>query len=334
MSNDGKTKIARVSEEAWQRVQEVATSVGDASPPVPLEKLATAQRIRRIRFEPLLSDAGLAKSGDDFEIVINTESPGVTPDMGDVVELGAGKLSDWGTGLRFTVAHEIAHAIFLQAAGGDSNSDLFQKNAQAVENACSILARVLLLPKQILVRQIGDRLFDINHVRNLLSIFQISPEVFIRRMHLSDMRREFGNVDGLLAFGQETDGAIGVRACHVVGYHALGRFNRALEGDKKRKTESRYRSLSRSYRQDEWVAEGQPLAKLRLGVDIESLLRNGETGQKQLQILWHPDEKDVIPCDLVFRRIHKQPLGFLVGIKVTGPKEKRTEKTLFLKMPQ
>jgi hypothetical protein len=327
LSNKKITEIARVSEEAWQLAQKVVTDFSNVPPPVPLAKLAKAWRIRGVRFEPLWSVAGLAKAGDDFEIVVNKEAFVLGDEVGSHIEVGDGKWSHFLPPLRFTLAHEIAHMIFLHVAGGDSRSDLFHKNGRAVENACNILARVFLMPKQMLVPQIQDDLLHVDRVRELLDAFRVSPEVFVRRMHLSDMYGAFGNLDGLLALVEERDRVFHVTACHIVGYHALDRFNRALKGDKKRK-KGAHQSLSKGFSQTEWELEGQPLVKLQLGDDIESFLRSAASGQKKFEVLWHPDEKDIIPCDFAFHRISGKTPLFLVGIKITGSKQKVAQKTL------
>jgi hypothetical protein len=330
MTGKATAKITRVSKEAWQVVQTHASSTLDSPPPVSLSNCAKAFGVRCIRFEPLISDAGLARSGKDLEILINTEVTEDTYPAGTTLSVDDTKWLDFAPSLRFTIAHEIAHAAFLETAGWDKESDLAQKNRRAIENGCSILARSLLLPRKMLLRELGDRFFDVDHISNLLTAFRVSPEVFIRRLHLSDLKEQFANLDGFLAFAQDTQGTIRVKACHVVGSYARDRFHDALKRARREPTQpAQYRSLSVEYVQAKWALEGCPLTDLNREThkDIESLVRNNESGRLGLEVGW--TTRDVIPCDLAFRRIHHQPLGLLVRVQVIGPVQKPSQRPLF-----
>lgn len=139
MVKEERSAIARVSEEAWRFTEKLCALSANTPPPAPLEEFAKELGIRCVRFKPLLSDGALAKEGKDLEIVLNTEAPGAAWPAGTVLPVDDGKWGALNPPLRFSVAHEIAHAVFLKVAGYDSRLDLFQKNERAVENACNIL---------------------------------------------------------------------------------------------------------------------------------------------------------------------------------------------------
>ncbi len=222
-SRDKATEIARVSDEAWQTAQKMTTPLSQESPPVPLGELAEHAGIRRVRFEPLISDAGLARKGSDFEVVVNGDAFDGAPSAGTILEVGDPKWAEFTVPLRRTIAYEIAHLLFLNAAQKDQYSDLFRKNERAVENGCNILARVFLLPRQMLLREVGERLFDVDHVKNLTAASRVSPEVFIRRLHLSDMRTDW-KLDGFIAYVREQEGVLRIIVClHRTGLTALWR---------------------------------------------------------------------------------------------------------------
>ncbi len=310
--------IARVSEEAWRITEKLTASTANMAPPALLEKYAKELGIRCIRFEALLSDGGLAKAGKDLEIVLNTEAPGVDYPAGTTLSSDDGKWGELKPPLRFSVVHEIAHAVFLRAAGYDSQRDLFQKNERAVENGCNILARILLLPRSMLIREIDSRLFNVTHLSRLILAFGVSPEVFIRRFHVSDMRAQFTAMDGLLAFIQDGGEDVKFKTCHIWGDHAIVRFQHGLQESRKKARESEILSLSADYKQTRWILEGLKLNEVGLGKssDIASKLKNKQADQIEMDLEWVRGE--VIPCRLDFRLVHENPLGWLLCLQVMG----------------
>lgn len=328
------TEIARVSEVAWQTAQKMTAALSQLSPPVPLGKLAEQVEIRCVRFAPLIGDAGLARNGSDFEIVVNADAFVGAPSAGTILEVGDRKWAEFPSALRRTIAHEIAHLLFLNAAGKKQDSDLFRKNEEAVENGCNILARVFLLPRNMLPHELGERLLEVDYVNSLLTTFRVSPEVFVRRLHLSDMRLDC-KLDGFFAYVQEQEGILRIIACHVVGANSLDRFNSALS---KGKSPQEYLSLSDNYKQVRWVMERvidrkhMPLVDVGLGrnfnasMDIESKLRATERAELDLEVGWGGG--DVKPCKLAFVRRHDAPLNLLMSVQVVGSTKKRGQERL------
>src|SRR5205807_1357374 len=100
--------------------------------------------------------------------------------------------------------------------------DLLQRHWRALENSCNQLARVILLPKRALLREIGDGLFRSAHLCQVAKRFQVSPSVFVYRFHVDDISGRFdAEGSGLLACVRARRDGAKVIAAHAVG--SLGR---------------------------------------------------------------------------------------------------------------
>ena len=64
-----------ISKKVWL---DLAKQSESQVPPISLEEYAKNCGVEHVRFRQLISDAGLARRGDGFEIVVNTEAPGVS----------------------------------------------------------------------------------------------------------------------------------------------------------------------------------------------------------------------------------------------------------------
>lgn len=330
MTTARKNKLAPISEDVWRGLVKFSESLPTQLPPVDLAGFAKDVGIQHVRFKPLISDAGLAKVGDSLEIVVNTEAPGVTLPAGTTASVDDGTWGKFQSSLRFTVAHEIVHAVFIRAAKQHSEEGLLEQHRPDVEEACKTLARLLLLPRRLLGQEIGERLLELDHVKGLMAAFRVSPEVFLRRFHLSDWNRKEGKLDGFIAFAQERESRLRIKAAHVFGRYATDRFHRALQRARHGAQQKfEYPGLSGTYRQAAWALDGMAINDVKLDgrKDIESILRNSEADQLELEVGWGDGE--VIPCNLTFRRIHQKPLGFLLSVQVVGPTQKPGQKTLF-----
>lgn len=118
-----KTQIETLSEKAWAEVQRLAAMAGETPPPVSLRRVAKELGVRRIEFAPLWSNAGLRKVRDGYEIVLNTESPGVNENPGEQLVMDSEAPTDVQPPVRFTIAHELAHMVSLKIAG-DTKRDV------------------------------------------------------------------------------------------------------------------------------------------------------------------------------------------------------------------
>jgi hypothetical protein len=181
----------------------------------------------------------------------------------------------------------------------------------------------------MLVREIDGRLFDVDHLSKLVHVFGVSPEVFLRRFHVSDMSGQFPDMDGLLAFVQDKVDSIEFRVCHLWGDHAIGRFHHSLQKSRRKASESGFMSLSANYRQTKWVLQNLKLTEIGLGNsrDIISRLKNKQADQIEMEVEWSRGE--VIPCKLSFRLLHERPLGWLLCLQVMGTVQKPGRGFLF-----
>src|SRR5438034_1086182 len=143
MTSKRREEFTEVSAEAWKGANKLAGSLADA-PPAKLDVYAKELGIRHVRVKPLISDAGLARGSGELEIVVNTEAPGINLPAGFSALVDDGTWDKFQPSLRFTVAHEIAHAVFLRAAERGTGADLLEGERKDVERACNRLARLLL----------------------------------------------------------------------------------------------------------------------------------------------------------------------------------------------
>ncbi|MFL5246000.1 MAG: ImmA/IrrE family metallo-endopeptidase [Gemmataceae bacterium] len=275
-----------------------------------------------MRFEPLLSTAKLVKIEAGSYILMNTEAPGANQPPGTILDVKGGRWSDLAPPLRFTIAHEIAHTVFMKA-GWDSNRDLFSRHDLALESSCSKMARVLLLPPSRLVREWEGRLFDIEHIKTLLKRFRVSAQAFILRIQLPDLRGAFDGTDGMLAFAREEEGQIQIVAYHTWGPLATGRFSAIPEsGPTENEQAGPGKGKVRGSVQNKGL-EGRPLDDLSRDFDIEAWLQRGERDPRPIRVVWRPGT--ILPCEIIARQIHSKPRGFLISIRVNGSPEPDSE---------
>ncbi len=322
MSKGKGLDITRVSREAWNLVAKLESSASEPLQAVALDRCAKQMGITRIRVEPIMSAAGLARGSDGLEVVLNTESPGVKEAAETIMSVDDGSWGRLVPPLRFTVAHEIAHAAFLIAADKNQESSVFQKNRGSVETACSILARAILLPRQMLLREVHDRVLDIGQVHNLISAFKVSPEVFIRRLHLSDVRSQLGDTDGFLALATERDANLRIKACHIMGDHSTPRF----QGDKT--IVIQHEGLATEYYEAHWVMENSPVDDLGLDQGIISATTLRSTNDFDTKTELSIGANSILPCEFSSRSVSHRPLGVLMMLRATGSVEKRGQQRL------
>lgn len=106
---------------------------------------------------------------------------------------------------RFTLAHEISHTFFYDAARRPSSP---QPNRRLLESSCNHGAQRLLLPKHLVEREIGTgRRFDsIEMACDLASAAQVSTEVVLQRL---DGIENFKETDyALITLRRQDDGSL------------------------------------------------------------------------------------------------------------------------------
>ena len=284
MASTHRTHLASISREAWRLIDKLLLPAANLPPPVDLEPIARLLGIRNIRFKPLLSDAGLALADGGYDIIVNTEAARALPD-GTVLAAGNGAWSSLAEGLRFRIAHELGHIAFLKAAGGDRNDDLFTTDEQEVEKACNCLARNLLLPRLGLIRELGDHLLNLEHVQTVINGFQVAAEVFILRFKLADVRSYFAGENAILAYVHAPDGTPRLRTCQIWGGIARERFDIAYRRTPGLESGLKIpKKLSPEYSEQHWVLEGHPVNDLKLGIDLEALMRDNRSGKEDVTV--------------------------------------------------
>jgi hypothetical protein len=317
MNKRKRSKFDDLSEITWRTVGELARSLGDKPLPVQLDEVASSFGIQYVRFEPLLSTAKLVKIEDGFYILMNTEAPGANQPPGTILDVDKGVWSDLAPPLRFTIAHEIAHAVFSKS-GWDSNLDLYSRHDKALESTCSQMARVLLLPPSRLVQEWDGRLFDVGHIQTLLTRFRVSAQAFILRLQLPDLRGVFNGTDGMLAFAREEESRIRIIAYHTWGPLATGRFETVPMSASSQNVQAGSGTAKPrgSHRKG---LEGRPIGEIAPDFEIERWLSRGERDIRSVPVVWRPGM--TLPCEMSGCLIHSNPPGFLFSIRVEGPPE-------------
>lgn len=314
MPQPNRTKFEDLKEQAWRTAYGWSRTAGRRPLPTPLHELATLHKIQCIRFEPLLSTAGVMKHENGYAIVVNTEAFGVTQGTGTTLQVDSG-WNNLAPPLRFTIAHEISHLFFLDEAGVVEKRD-FSRNYKQLEKACNEMARVLLIPQQRLVNEItnADQLFDSRHLKQVTIMFRVSPEVFVRRLQLADMRDAFGNVHGLIAFVRVEDNAFRIVASHAWGPQAQARLRLSS-----RLSQQHHHTVSKR----PGNPDGGMLRELHLGSDLDTPLGISEYYREELRV---PCAKNlVLPCEFNACLISSRPRAFLASIRVSGPPRDRQQ---------
>lgn len=308
MARVRRTKFDDLREQAWRGVCDWAKAVASKPLPTPLHVLARLRKIQCVRFEPLLSTAGLTKHDNGYAIVVNTEAPGVTQNGGTVLPLD-NAWDDLAPPLRFTLAHEISHLFFLDGIEVADRRHSVRNHAQ-LERACNEMARVIMIPQQRLVKEIGtpDQLFDSSHLKHVCNMFRVSPEVFVRRLQLPDIRDEFGNVDGLIAFVRADEGKFRIVALHAWGPQACARF---------RLSPALPRQSQQTVSKRQVNPDGCMLSELHLGSDLDSPLGSSEHYQQELRVPCTHNRE--LPCEFNACLTSSRPRAFFITIRVSGP---------------
>lgn len=144
-----------------------AQSLGIAGPPVDVFALATSRGIS-LRPSHDLADARIAPAGDGLSITYNPNRP-------------RGRL-------RFSVAHEIAHALFPDVVeqprhrtSSGSVQGLIDSDDWELELICDVIAAELLLPEQA-VNGILNVDPDIDFLMEIRRRWDVSTEALLRRV--------------------------------------------------------------------------------------------------------------------------------------------------------
>jgi Zn-dependent peptidase ImmA (M78 family) len=120
---------------------------GVPCPPTNLEQLGVRLNVRRIRFEDLPVAGALVRLDDGFEILCSSSA-------------GSGRQ-------QFTIAHEIAHAIF------ESTGPRCPQGGDELERLCDMLATEILMPRSFFL-EMCDPVISISNLYRLARSFKTS----------------------------------------------------------------------------------------------------------------------------------------------------------------
>lgn len=292
----------RLRQQARSVVDQWAQSVADGPLPVSLQDLAAAYKVRAVVFEPLLSDTALEREGNGFLICVNTEGRGANHKAGTEIELSSSDVSTWSAPLRFSVAHELAHLIILELTGREEKRDFFRRHSEALERTCNEMAGAMLLPQLRLKREIGSRLFDAVHLRDLCGRFAVSPETFFLRFRSADVRTELKAFDGLVVLARENQESIEIALSIVLEPLARQKWRHIAEARESLQIE----------------AIGLPSEVLRSVCEEEAL-------EKQVEIEWRHastlEPRTILPCELKTCRLYSKRRAIIIAIRVIAPPE-------------
>lgn len=294
MADVRQSQFGRLRKEAGRFLDKYARSGTDGRLPVALGDVLAARKVRAIRFEPLWSDAGVEEDGDGFVICVNTEARGVREAPGTTVAVSEYDWTRLASPVRFSIAHELAHLIVLELAGGKAESDIFRRHAQALETTCNEMAGAILLPRAQLVREVDGRFFDTARLVPVCDAFGVSPEVLLLRLGLSDMREAVKDVDGILALVLRERDNVEVASSVKLGTLASQRWRHLAD---------RSRSIG--------------IEELYLPSELVTAVCEQNRVEDMARVMWREDM--ILPCEVTAYRIYDDPLKVLIGIRVAGP---------------
>jgi hypothetical protein len=204
---------------------------------------------------------------------------------------------------RFSIAHELAHLMFLKQSGKKPGDLFFTRpgTLHSLEVECNHLARALLIPKGQLLREIGTNLFDATIIGPLMDRFRVWPGVFIWRLQLDDVANAFPNSNGMLAYAEDGPSGVTIRAARLWGPKATHPY---MPQDKNEK----YIPML--------GPQGRPIQDVRIKLDLHEFLRNTEMGKIETDVRWHSAQG--VACTLSVVRISSNPLQAVFALDITG----------------
>ncbi len=306
--------IAAIERKALATLKKFTKTSGVGVDSLSLVRVAREFKIESIRFEPLLSDAGLKRlESGGLEIVINTDASYRRVRHGTVMRIeDGGELSKLNPYLRFTVAHEIAHAIVLEISGGDSSIDEFKLHEDAVESVCNRMAGALLVPEKALDHALGGIVFDAEHLQRIAGEFHVSMEVLVLRIKRLKLRERGSSFGGLLLLVGVKSGKASVRIPYADQAIARQLFLPFVKGEESRGQVAEELTPSESTK----VALSRKLQNLLrfLGGDefVEHCEQDG-VGHFWRNVPYRKDEGDYVKCLTSYSRIGNR---WLIAVRV------------------
>lgn len=294
----------QLRDRAWRIVSDWGAAISDDTLP-PVHDLAVQYGVRAIRFERLLSTAAISRTADGFLVHLNNMGHGTEKPDGTMVDINADTVWSLPRQMRFSVAHEIAHAIFCTEAKNAGKASALSKNLPKLEKACNQLAGAMLLPKTHLVAKIGDQLFDAEVAKSFVGKYRVSAQVFIHRMRSPDLGESFSGSEGLLALLSRNGNDVQFEAVHTRGGSG-----------------SRWKKLAKDFK-------SASLRDLFLAGHLTDRLLTEPRIRELCDVVWHPAARQIIPCEITTQQVCTNPLKILVGIRVRGSPTVRPDSDLF-----
>ncbi len=284
-----RTLMDLISEEATR----LGAAAGDNRWPIPLSPVAREAGVAALIFEPLFSTAGLEDLGNSYVIWINADAQQADAfPTGKRIPLDGVAWVALKSHLRLIVAHEIAHALFINEARRQ------QRPPPAVdgelEMACYDIARLILLPTQLMMSILTGNIFQLDTIADAILTAQVSADVFLRRLKMSDMSSIAGNGSGVLALVRKTERGLSVIDNHAWGTQAVVRFGAHSKGATDEKKSQLLTIWGITDKGGLWEE-----AKSEVELDITS-------GSSSV----------VLPCRICVRRLHNSPQTFLMSIHI------------------
>lgn len=182
------------------------------TPPIPLQEVFARCRVKKVVFQPLLLEGGLAIDNDGFVIFANCEesSKETYQQAFDGIEQRGRHLPGR---VRFTLAHELVHTFFYDTKQRPYTNWLTGKHAkeiESLESACNFGASHLLLPTKLLKSDTCKRdILTVDGIIDLAEKYQVSIECLINRLeHLEDWTPK----PGLIALVRQAEDGYRVKA--------------------------------------------------------------------------------------------------------------------------
>lgn len=299
---------------AERRAKKIFESL-DSSVPTNLTELGRRRGLGAIRFRPILGSAGLLKTQQGFDVVVNTEARGAETRPKDILLPD----SDWNIlapPVRFTIAHEIAHTVLIEIAEGDTRKEVFIKNEEAVDTLCNDLASKFLMPSTQIDRALGSKKFNAVHIAGLPNMFRVSVDALMYRLDSADLTKSFSQDDGLIALLREvhqpdaSGGTLQFIAGKLCGARALNQFGLGPK-DPSRGRETKFPS-------------GRSITEVDLGDISSDLLRQGQHDKHSISVQWRGGQPDnLVDCEVEFQKIYDRPVSLILTVQVTaGPAPK------------
>lgn len=294
-----------VKSRAWRRVHEITAVQKHMPPPVALSALAAAIGVRHLEFRPLLTDAGIIREGDGYALWLNTENPEGVRVAGMRLNIEHEDWQRFSHPLRFTIAHELAHKIVVDVTPGGTNSPLLgERHEERLESLCSKLAGGLLLPQEMLVKELEGSFFNTAHLRLLLERFGVSAMVFMLHLVKTDAVEDLRRLSGFLALVERGGESFIIRESRSFGGLAEERFNGPIQAHRKKSRE-----------------KDCPLEVLKLGVAPATLL-DKDCIARQHRVPWRVEDNSFLPCTFSCSHIKGSTELLLLSFEILGPMEK------------